>query len=378
MIYLLGFLMDFSVTTALLAFNFRAVDLKSSPMELGILGGTYSACYSLSCFLMAKRFASIKERMALSLSAILIAIVIVVGLWIRSVWALVILAGLAGIVASHFWPPLEHWLGRLASSAVLYRVLGSFSIWWCAGMSLGTALCGLLYRWHFRVPLLTSCFCLLLIAAVVQVVSKRSQQRPPNYSTADRIAHPEPRQAKTPFLRYARISIFLTYAAAGCIFALFPKLGQELVMSKPAVSRILFFLFFGQLTSFLFLGRSRWWQYNFLPLLGIHALSAVAFLFLFLFESPGIFAAAFAVIGFAAGLSFLSSLFYTLHEPRDKRGAFAGIHESLLSGGRVIGPLVAGFVANFSTLKHPYLFLYFVFACSTVFILHRFQRSRPR
>jgi predicted MFS family arabinose efflux permease len=376
MLYLLGFLMDFSITTALLAFNFRAVDLRSSPLALGVLVASYSACYSISCLLMARRLASIKERSTLTLSPMIIALVIIMGMWARSVWMLIVLAGLAGAVASHFWPPLEHWLGRMAPPEQLYRVLGTFNIWWCSGISLGTALCGLSYGWHPRLPLVTSCFCLLLIAGLVQVVSRRTRRAVPlSHTVADAPAHPQAGFTKRLFLTYARISIFLTYAAMGSIFALFPKLGQHLGMSKPAVSRILFFLFFGQLASFVVLGKSSKWQYRIVPLLSIHALSSVAFALLFVLESSAVLAIAFVVIGFAAGLSWFSSLFYTLHRP-DTAEAFAGVHESLLSGGRVIGPLVAGLIANFSTLKYPYLFFCLVFALLSVYMIRESRKRR--
>jgi MFS family permease len=376
MLYLLGFLMDFSITTALLAFNFRAVDLKGSPLDLGVLVASYSACYSISCFLMAKRLASMKERTTLTLSPMIIAVIVIIGLWVKTVWGLIVLSGLAGIVASHFWPPLEHWLGKLTPPEQLYRVLGTFNIFWCSGMSLGTALCGLAYGWHRHVPLAISCFCLLLIAALVRAVSKRSEPiislRQP---IADTPAQPPSGSIKRRFLTYARISLFLTYAAMGSVFALFPKLGQQLQMTKPAVSRILFFLFFGELASFVILRRSGKWQYRLFPLLGVHAAAIVAFLALFALDLPVTFAAAFVAIGSAAGLSWFSSLYYTLHRP-DTAKAFAGVHESLLSGGRVIGPLAAGSIASFSTLKHPYLFFCLLFTLLSGYITREMRRSR--
>jgi predicted MFS family arabinose efflux permease len=378
MIYLLGFLMDFSITTALLAFNFRAVDINSTPIELGVLGSAYPACYSICCLLMARRLASLRERTALSLSPLIIAGLIVVALWAKSVWILIVLAGLAGTLASHFWPPLEHFLGKSAPSQDLYKVLGSFNIWWCAGMTLATALCGILYCWSFKVPLCTASLCLLVIAVAVQLFSGWNKRKSsPVPSVPDPFPQSRRRLPQSSFLTYARISVFLTYAALASIFALFPKLGHHLGMSKPLVSRILFFLFFGQLTSFLLLGKTSNWQYNFLPLLGIHALCAIAFVFMFAFEASAIFAATFAILGFSAGLSYFSSLFYTLHQPH-RTDAFAGIHESILSGGRVIGPVAAGLIANMSNLKCPHLFFSFVFTVSSLCAIRAIAKTHGR
>ena len=241
---------------------------------------------------------------------------------------------------------------------------------------MATATCGLLYRWklfNVRLPFLVAAACLVpIIARTPFLHSQHSPQGNHAARTTPTAETATPIHRKKFFLTTARVFIFLTYASAGCIFALFYKLGDALGLGKPLVSRIIFFLYLGQLLSFYILGRTRRWHYN-LPLLVMgQAFIAAAFLAVFLSNHTAVIAAAFAVVGFASGLTYFSSLYYTLHEPVF-RSSLAGVHEALLASGRLIGPLFCGAIAGAFNLKIPYLFLACIFA---LFALHTLLQSR--
>jgi predicted MFS family arabinose efflux permease len=159
----------------------------------------------------------------------------------------------------------------------------------------------------------------------------------------------------------SRVFIFLTYASAGTILALFPKLGDALHFGKPLVSRVLAFFYIGQLLSFFILAKTSRWHYNLRLLLVAQGLCAVAFLTAFVWNRTDVFSGAFGLIGLGAGLSYFSSLYYTLHEPVF-RTSLAGVHEAILAAGRLVGPLSLGVVASRFNLKTPYLCLAIIFA----------------
>ena len=231
MIYLFSFLMDVTIVLLMLGLSFRAVDVGASPTELGVLGGSFAVPYSLLCFVLARWLSSLDARVSMALSSALLLILCLLCGTVASVPLFVLLAVLIGVVTAFFWPPLEHYVGHGKSADELYRVLGRFNLWWCSGYAVATALCGLLYQWDFRLPFLVAAACLVPI--IIGSPFLRSKTSPDNRATppAKPSAQATTLQKKKFFLTTARIFIFLTYASAGCIFALFPKLGDSLRVS---------------------------------------------------------------------------------------------------------------------------------------------------
>jgi len=361
MIYVFSFLMDVTVVLLMLGLSFRAVDAGASPTQLGLLGASFAVSYSPMCFFLARRLSRLDIRSTSAFSSAALLVLCLLSAVVASVTLFMVLALLIGAATSFFWPTLEDYLGRGKSPERLYRVLSRFNLWWCSGYAVATATCGLLYDWDPRLPFLIGAACLVPIIAGSPFLTSQEAPDDRAISSPKLPAHAATLHQKKFFLTTARIFIFLTYASAGCIFALFPKLGDSLDLSKRVVSRIIFFVYLGQLLSFSILMRTRRWQYNAAFVLGGQALIAAAFLTVFLSESTAMFAAAFIVAGLVSGLSYFSSLFYTLHEPVF-RSSLAGVHEALLASGRLVGPIVFGAIAEVSNLKVPYLVLAFIFA----------------
>ncbi len=372
MIYLFSFLMDVTIVLLMLGITFRAVDLGASPTELGVLGGSFAISYSLLCFVLARWLSSLDVRVTSVFSSALLLILCLLSAMVASVPLFMVLGVLIGVVTVFFWPPLEHYVGQNKSAEGLYQALSRFNLWWCSGYAVATAMCGLLYQWNFRLPFLVGAACLVPIIAGSPFLRSTNSRDDPGLPSAGAPAQNAALRKKKFFLTTARIFIFLTYASAGCILALFPKLGDTLRFSKPVVSRIIFFLYLGQLLSFYVLAKTRRWRYNAAYLLGGQALVAAAFIAVFVSNHTAILAGAFAIVGFVSGLAYFSSLFYTLHEPVF-RSSLAGVHEALLASGRLVGPIFFGAVTGASNLKVPYLLLAFIFA---FFALHSFWRGR--
>jgi len=373
MVYLFSFLMDITITLVVLGLNFRAVDMGATPTELGVLGSSLALPYSIVCFTLARRLSSIDVRLSSALSSAFLMVLCVASGMVASLGLFILLGVLVGAASALFWPPLEHHLGQGKPPEQLYGALSRFNLWWCSGYALATGICGLLYKWSFRLPFMTAAACLLPIIAGSPFLTRRNSFAAPVSSFAK--AHEEKAglEKKRFFLTTARIFIFLTYASAGCIIALFPKLGDSLRLSKPVISVTIFFFYLGQLLSFSILAKTRKWQESVACLLGGQVFMAAAFLAVFVCNHTAVFGGAFAVVGLASGLSYFSSLYYTLHEPVFK-SSLAGVHEALLASGRLFGPVFFGAIAGLSNLKFPYLVLALIFA---FFALHTLLR-RPR
>jgi MFS family permease len=83
----------------------------------------------------------------------------------------------------------------------------------------------------------------------------------------------------------------------------------------------------------------------------------------FLAGRPEVFALGFALAGACAGVTYVSSLIYSLQGRAAGRGARCGIHETVLGSGVLLGPLLGGLVASRVDLRSPFVL------AATVFLL---------
>ena len=359
-------LMDVVVVYLMLGLNFRAVDLDATPAQLGLLQASFAVPYTLLCFFMARRFSSLDTRAAMTVSSLALLVLCILSAVMSSLTSFFLLAVLVGTSTAFFWPPLEHHIARNKPSHDLYGALSRFNLWWGSGYAIGTVTCGLLLEWDSRAAFLTAAACVVPVLVGSPFLSGNPRIEiktgvhngvsPGNVSIDDRRL----------FLTLSRVFIFLTYASAGAILALFPKLGDELHFGKPLVSRVLAFFYIGQLLSFFILSKTSRWHYNLTLLLVAQALCAAAFVTAFVWNRTAVFSGAFGAIGLVAGLSYFSSLYYTLHEPVF-RTSLAGVHEAILAAGRLFGPLSLGAVASCFNLKTPYLCLAIIFTLYLAF-----------
>lgn len=362
-------LMDIVVVYLMLGLNFRAVDLRATPAQLGLLQASFAVPYTLLCFFMARRLSSLDTRATMTLSSLALVALCILSAAMSSLTSFYILAVLVGTSTAFFWPPLEHYIARNKSSNEVYGSLSRFNLWWGSGYAIGTATCGLLLEWDYRMAFFVAAGCLLPIAAGSAFLPSEPSAPSKGTGYATPLPTGVPLGKKRFCLTISRVFIFLTYASAGTILALFPKLGDTLHFGKPLISRVLAFFYIGQLASFVVLAKSSRWHYNVPLLLAAQGLGVAAFLAAFIWNSMVVFSVVFGAVGLVAGLSYFSSLYYTLHEPVF-RSSLAGVHEAILAAGRLLGPLSLGAVASRFNLKTPYFCLAVIFALYFVFTVY--------
>jgi MFS family permease len=89
-----------------------------------------------------------------------------------------------------------------------------------------------------------------------------------------------------------------------------------------------------------------------------------------------VFGVAFAVAGMGAGVTYVSSLYYSLEGHAVSRGARAGIHEAVLGSGVFLGPLFGGFVAEIFGLRAPYIMSALVFVAVAIAVYMGWRQMR--
>lgn len=156
------------------------------------------------------------------------------------------------------------------------------------------------------------------------------------------------------FLYAAWVSNFVSWFNLGVMRNLFPKLGTELGFSAVLIGTLIFIMAFAQTAAFFILGKTHKWHYK----LGVVVLfQFFAFLSLWVFAfSSGVlyFAIAAVFLGLSAGVTYFSSIFYSLRGSENK-GRRSGLHEGVIGTGALFGPLAGGFFAAKFGIRAPYV-----------------------
>jgi MFS family permease len=261
---------------------------------------------------------------------------------------------LSGIGMSLFWPSLQAWIAEHSTGAEgLNRNLGRFNILWSIGLMLGPLATS--YLWvvsHDLTFVLPSALLLLLIpVALLTPRGARPTEMADGAPSEEDGPHPE----ADLFLRLAWIGNFAAFFIGGIILAMFPKLGWELKYSEPSVGWLLFGYRLAQVLMFIYTSREARWQYRLWPLLAAEGVAAAGMVVAAFARTPALFAIGFATAGACAGVTYVASLFYSLHGREDGRGRNSGFHEAVLGSGGFLGPLLAGIAAQFIDIQYTFL-----------------------
>ncbi|RPJ35412.1 MAG: MFS transporter, partial [Deltaproteobacteria bacterium] len=127
-----------------------------------------------------------------------------------------------------------------------------------------------------------------------------------------------------------------------------------------------------------FLRGSERWHFKKFYLLGAQLLAAAGLLLIYSSNRLWVFAVAFLLLGLCASLTYYSSLYYAVRLLK-RKGKGAGLHESILGSGVVLGPLLGGIVAHTAGLRYPYILCLILLAgvvAAEWFILKNQKRDR--
>jgi MFS family permease len=347
-----AFVCDFAIGMVALAVQNLGIYVLDAPNAvLGLFATLGAGAYSLGCVFagtLSDRFGRRRCVVAGCLGAAAVWLLIP---HMHSWASLLIILPLPGAFLSLFWPSVQAWIAELSTSPrLLSRNLSLFNIVWSIGLMLGPVVTGYMWlaspTWTFLMPAL---MVLGLVPLALTTPRGQSQEE----------AGPAPaengRADGDRFLRLAWIGNFAAWFAGGVIMAMFPKLGYTLHYSEPHTGWLLFSFRVGQVALFIATLYVHRWQYRLWPMLLGEVLAAAGLLAAAATDSSAVFAAGFAIAGLAAGMTYVSSLFYSLHGRTSGKGRTSGLHEAVLGGGGFLGPLLGGLCAQFIGLRAPFV-----------------------
>jgi MFS family permease len=233
---------------------------------------------------------------------------------------------------------------------------------WTASHLIGPIISGFLFGIHPKTPFLFAAG----VSSILFVLSYQSIHDRPGVSKANEPVTETSSQAwHKSFLYSVWIANFMSWFILGNARYQFPKLARELGSSPQTVGLLMGCLGFSLFLGFFFLRGSDLWHFRRRYLFGAQALAAMGLLMITLFNSSLLFALALILIGLSTSVTYYSSLLYAVRLSQQK-GKGTGFHESILSIGALVGPILGGLGAHFSGRRIPYLICFFFLLAAIV------------
>ena len=264
--------------------------------------------------------------------------------------ALCVLVGY-GAVLLFTWPALEALVSQNESRSGVQNMVGVYNCTWSASAALSYFVGGTLYDRLGR----GAVFWLpagMFLAQYLFLIWLSRQPVEPAASIVESVSGiPEPAAFKQKirpagFLKMAWWSNPFAYVAMNTLLAVMPGIAERLALSPTRVGLFCSVWFFARLAAFATLWRWSGWHYRFRWLSSAYLTLMLSFMLLLLARNLWVFVAAQAVFGFAAGLIYYSSLFYSM-DIGEASAEHGGLHEAAIGAGICAGPAVGAAALQF-------------------------------
>jgi len=255
---------------------------------------------------------------------------------------LVVPYALAGAAVAFYWPVIEAAMSDGQTARQTKRGTGLFNTAWMFGLVLGPIASGLLYSIHHSLAL---CAAVGLTAVVLAVLAApRTLEIVPWRDTAgddeDADRH-VPAQERALFVVLGLLANASTFLMIGSFRTLLPEYAVETGVTGWRYGMLQAAITIGMLASNAILVFWRRWHYSLGFLAGAQAVTIVLLVAFVRVDSLAVLTAIALLIGFPAGVTYFSSIYYGL-ELSERKGAHSGNHEAIVGTGLAIGPLVGG------------------------------------
>jgi len=364
--YIAAFLADLAIGAVLLAIPlFLIYRFAASSLLLGILGAVGALVYSAGVIIVGRMADRFSRRKIILFGCGMFAVAYSVLPFLKTTNQILLAYAFGSASMAMFWPTLQSWLSQGLDKPSLMRSLTIFNISWSAGLMVGFFSAGFLFALGQEVP-----FAFGVILIVITMLFLYRQPPAPRVKAVTKLFSDgvNKNAAGSPmagigedkpanyisFLYIAWCANFVSWFNLGVMRNLFPKLGTELGFSTALVGTLIFIITFAQTVMFFVLGRTHRWHYK-LGLILLFQFIAFLSLWIFVFSSCAVhFAIAMIFLGLSAGLTYFSSIFYSLYGSVDK-GRKSGLHEAVIGTGAFFGPFAGGLFAAKFGIRAPYL-----------------------
>ena len=342
--------MDFVFSIYYLAAPLLLIDLKANPVQLGLVGTLAASVHMGMAHLMGHLSDRLGRRRLIIAAPVIFSATCLLMTQVREVWFILALSVVNGFCLSIYWPSLQAWIADRQTGTGLARDIGAFNMSWTAATLAGPILSGSLYSLYAGLPFLVAAgIALMLFLLVFTTVHENRLPSAEKEETADT----EISNRRRSFLYAAWVANFASWFIIGNVRYQFPKLARELNIPPHLIGLVLGFLGLALFSGFFFLRKTNRWHFTRDFLFGAQILSLAGILLIIVSNEPTLFASAFVMIGLSCSVTYYSSLYYAVRLLK-KKGRGSGLHESILGGGAVLGPILGGVAAQYAGLRAPY------------------------
>lgn len=357
--------MDLVFTIYYLAAPLLLIDLKANPIQLGLVGTLASLLHMGMAHLMGHISDRLGRRPLIVIAPLTFLASCLLMTQVGEIRIILALSVLNGLGLSIYWPSLQAWIADHPTGigqSGLARDIGTFNLSWTAATLVGPIFSGFLYSLYPRLPFLVgAAFALMLFALVFASVHENRPNPVQRALPMDTAASSRRRG----FLFAAWAANFVSWFIMGNARYQFPKLARELNIPPHIIGLLLGFIGLALFTGFFLLRRTDHWLFSRRYLFGAQVLALAGISLLIVSVQPAFFALGFVMIGLSCSVTYYSSLYYAVHLLKAK-GRGTGLHESILGGGAVLGPLLGGVAAQYAGLRAPYMLCFAVLAAALI------------
>jgi predicted MFS family arabinose efflux permease len=241
------------------------------------------------------------------------------------------------------WPCLEALSCEGESGVTLPRKVGIYNFVWSIAFAFGLFSGGsIIERFGWNSMFVIPATIHLIEIAIVSTMNTGNRAWH-ELSGAPRHTEAAPHEANATrnkmFLRMAWLANPFAYIAMNTVIPLIPQVAASLHLSKAAAGVFCSIWMFARTASFIALWKWTRWHYRFGWLIASYALMIGTFAAILLLTNFLLLVAAQILFGFAVGLIYYSSLFYSM-DASDTKGEHGGVHEAAIGAGIFGGPAI--------------------------------------
>jgi MFS family permease len=255
------------------------------------------------------------------------------------------------------WPALEALVSENETQTGVQHNVGIYNCTWAAAAAAAYFAGGKLYDWNGRAAVfwIPAAIFALELAIALWLSAKRKSIANAPVADETPVGHPEesafhqPVSPKT-FLNMAWLANPFAYVAINTVIAVMPGVGEKLHLSPTRVGLFCSVWMFARMGTFALLWQWRGWHYRFRWLLTSFICLIGSFMALLLAHELWLVILAQIFFGFATGLLYYSSLFYSMDVGGESQAEHGGLHEAAIGVGVFAGPAVGAAALQFSPM----------------------------
>ena len=381
-LYAFALIMNSATGVLVVGLPLLGIRFGATPLQLGLIGSASAFIYALSCPFGGRLSdrpdggASGRRGSLIVSCSLLIAVDAFIFL-VSGMRDVFIIAICGSFCTAFFWPPLQAWLAEAGGRERLAERLGMFNLSWSLGIMVGPMIGGFLYAIDYRLPwcyaIGTNSFLVLLL-----LLSREPAPCPaPAEAGSAWVAKAGPgrRDNAAEFLSLGLWANFVCWFCLSNVQSLYPKLAVMRGFSPQLIGFLLFMVGLAQSVFFIILRASRAWHFRYGPLVAVHGVAAAGMLIIFAVRSVPLLAISFSMVGIGLGLSYYSSIYYSLCG-EGEAGRMTGIHELMVGSAFFLGPLTGGVCAQYIGLRSPFILCAGLLAATAAWEAFRWRTAR--